>query len=177
MKALVLFCHPAYQRSRAQRALRTAIESIPEVTLHDLYEEYPDFLIDAKREQQLLLEHDLIIFQHPFYWYSSPALLKEWQDIVLEYGFAYGEKGTALHGKKLWQVISTGGPAESYQTDGYNHFTIGELLRPFEQTALLCGMAYLPPFAIHSTHQQSDEQLQSAGAAYAQALRAHLGLS
>jgi len=42
----------------------------------------------------------MIVFHHPFYWYSSPAILKEWQDLVLEYGFAYGHEGTALRGKK-----------------------------------------------------------------------------
>ena len=60
------------------------------VRLHDLYEAYPDFLIDVEAEQALLLEHDVIVFQHPVYWYSSPAILKEWQDLVLEHGFAYG---------------------------------------------------------------------------------------
>ena len=28
-----------------------------------------------------------------------------------------------------------------------------ELLRPFEQTALLCGMHYLPPFVAHSMNE------------------------
>jgi hypothetical protein len=67
------------------------------VDISDLYEEYPDFYINVKREQQLLIEHDIIVFQHPFYWYSSPAILKQWEDLVLEFGFAYGPGGTKLH--------------------------------------------------------------------------------
>jgi glutathione-regulated potassium-efflux system ancillary protein KefG len=36
---------------------------------------------------------------HLLYWYSTPAILKEWQDLVLEHVFAYGHEGTKLHGK------------------------------------------------------------------------------
>jgi glutathione-regulated potassium-efflux system ancillary protein KefG len=121
------------------------------VTINDLYEEYPDFFVNIKREQELLLSHDIIVFQHPLYWYSCPALLKEWQDLVLQYGFAYGAHGTKLSGKWVLTAITTGGPLSAYQRDGYNHFSIRELLRPFEQTVRLCGMVYLPPFVLSGT--------------------------
>ena len=87
------------------------------------------------------------IFQHPFYWYSSPALVKEWIDLVLEHGFAYGQSGRALEGKIMMNAITTGGPDEAYQKGGYNRFTIREFLAPFDQTARLCQMRYLAPFA------------------------------
>jgi glutathione-regulated potassium-efflux system ancillary protein KefG len=35
---------------------------------------------------------------------------------------------------------------------------VQELLTPFEQTAFLCKMIYLPPFAIHGTHKISKEE-------------------
>ena len=89
-RVLVLFAHPALERSRVNRHLVEVARAVPGVKVHDLYEVYPAFNINAKREQQLLLEHDVIVFQHPFYWYSTPAILKEWQDIVLEHGWAYG---------------------------------------------------------------------------------------
>ena len=92
--------------------------------------------------------HDIIIFMHPLYWYSTPAILKEWQDLVLEYGFAYGHDGIELQGKKLLCAITAGGSEDAYQTHGYNHYSIRELLRPIEQTATLCGMQYLPPYAL-----------------------------
>src|SRR5882757_8032391 len=98
-KILLIFAHPAYQRSRTNRAMIEVARGMPEVRIHDLYEEYPTFQIDACREQGLLREHDVIVFQHPFYWYSCPALLKEWLDLVLEYNFAYGDYGTELSGK------------------------------------------------------------------------------
>jgi glutathione-regulated potassium-efflux system ancillary protein KefG len=152
-RVLVLFAHPALEKSWVNRQLIQAIEGVESITIHDLYERYPTFQIDVKYEQSLLLEHDIIVFQHPFYWYSSPAILKEWQDLVLEYGFAYGEDGKALKGKKFLSAITTGGSKQAYCRHGHNYFTIRELLAPFEQTARLCSMEYLPPFVIQGTHQ------------------------
>ncbi len=166
MRILVLFVHPALHRSRANAALASAVRDLPGVTFHDLYEAYPNHLVDVDREQGLLREHEVIVWQHPFYWYSSPSLLKEWQDVVLEYGFAYGDQGTALRGKSLLSVLTTGGPAAAYQPDGYNRYRMSELLAPFNQTAYLCGMKYLEPFIVHGVRQLTDAQLQSAAAAY-----------
>lgn len=155
-RILVLFAHPALDKSRINSQLIRAIADLDGVTLHDLYEIYPDFYIDVIHEQQLLVNHDIIVFQHPFYWYSSPAILKEWQDLVLEYGFAYGHEGNALQGKKALSAISTGGSKQIYCREGYNHYTIREFLRPFEQTMKFCGLEYLPPFVVYGTHQIRD---------------------
>lgn len=155
---LILFAHPALEKSRVNRYLIQAVQNLDSVMIHDLYETYPDFHIDVRMEQDLLLSHDIIVFHHPFYWYSSPALLKEWQDLVLEHGFAYGHEGTALRGKKLLSAITTGGGEKAYSLEGYNRFTMRELLVPFEQTAKLCGMQYLPPFIVHGTHKLQDRQ-------------------
>jgi glutathione-regulated potassium-efflux system ancillary protein KefG len=165
-RVLILFAHPALQRSRVNGPLVAAVRGLEGVTFNDLYEEYPDFLIDADREQALLRAHDLIVFHHPFYWYSSPAILKEWQDIVLEYGFAYGESGTALRGKRWLSVITAGGPQEAYQPEGFNRFTIRQLLTPFEQTAQLCGMTFLDPFIVHGTHALSKAEIATHAADY-----------
>ncbi|MBE9167969.1 NAD(P)H-dependent oxidoreductase [Pleurocapsales cyanobacterium LEGE 06147] len=154
---LILFAHPALEKSRINRHLIQAVKGMDSVTIHDLYEAYPNLEIDVKFEQDLLLAHDIIVFHHPFYWYSSPAILKEWQDLVLEYGFAYGHSGTALRGKKFLSAITTGGSEQAYRREGYNRFTIRELLIPFEQTAYLCGMEYLPPFVVHGTHQLREQ--------------------
>ena len=132
-------------------------KKVPGITFVDLYAEYPDFQIDIDREQERLLDHDVIVFQHPLYWYSTPAILKEWQDLVLEHGFAYGSKGTALHGKILFNALSAGGSEAAYRSEGYNHFTLRELLHPLEQTALLCGMIYLAPFALFGSRTAFEE--------------------
>ena len=148
MRILVLFAHPKISDSIVQAQMLQAIGGLADVTIHDLYAAYPDFLIDVDHEQALLLAHDLVVFQHPFYWYSAPAIIKEWLDLVLEHDWAYGAQGTRLHGKFMMQAISTGGPEHFYQPQGRNRFAIRELLNPFNQTAYLCGMAYLEPFAI-----------------------------
>jgi len=157
---LILFAHPALEKSRVNRVLIRDVRDIRGVTLHDLYEAYPDFDIDVRREQQLLLDHDIIVFQHPLFWYSTPAILKEWQDLVLEHGWAYGREGTALRGKTFVSAITTGGRETAYQRDGYNRFTIQELLAPLEQTARLCGMDVLPSFVVHGTHGMTEEEIQ-----------------
>jgi len=165
-KILLLFAHPLLEKSRVNKVLMRNIRSHPSVTFHDLYEEYPEFNIDINREKKLLLEHSLIIWHHPFYWYSCPPLLKQWIDMVLEVGWAYGPGGTALEGKKVIQVISTGGPQAAYTPEGHNHYTIRQFLAPFERTALLCRMEYLPPFVIHGTHRLTEEQIREYAAMY-----------
>lgn len=165
-RVLIVYAHPAHDRSRANRALRAAVDGQAGVTLHDLYETYPDFLIDELREQRLLLEHDVIVFQHPMYWYSAPALLKEWQDAVLELGFAYGDGGDKLHGKRFMQAITTGAPHASYRHGGKAHFEITELLRPFEQTAHYCGMSCLPPFVTHGSRIATERDLEAQAQRY-----------
>nr|VFJ91983.1 MAG: Kef-type potassium/proton antiporter accessory protein, CPA2 family [Candidatus Kentron sp. LFY] len=163
---LVLFAHPHPLRSRVNRALREAVSDLPGLHVHDLYEEYPDFYVQTDREQAKLEAHDLIVFQHPIYWYSAPSLLKEWQDMVLEYGWAYGKKGNALHGKRWLQTITTAGPMESYSKDGQHRFSIMEFLRPFEATAHTCGMVWLPPFLTYGTSSMDSAEVAAQGTAY-----------
>jgi glutathione-regulated potassium-efflux system ancillary protein KefG len=148
-RILVQFAHPVLERSRVNRRLLAAVRDLEGVTVNDLYEAYPSLVIDVEREQALLLAHDVIVFQHPFYWYSTPAILKEWQDLVLEHGWAYGEGGTRLRGKLTLNAITTGGPAHVYRREGYNRFTVRELLAPWDQTAFLCGMRFLAPYVVH----------------------------
>lgn len=150
-RILIIFAHPAIQKSRINLELFKTVSSMDGVTLRDIYETYPDFLINVKDEQKLLLDHDIIVLQHPFYWYSSPAIIKEWIDRVLEYGFAYGHDGTALAGKSMMSAITAGGSEDSYKADGVHYYNVRDFLRPFERTAALCGMKYLPPFVVHHT--------------------------
>ncbi|MCB4797719.1 NAD(P)H-dependent oxidoreductase [Neotamlana laminarinivorans] len=158
-KILILFAHPKFEKSRVNKVLIDKVKHIENVTFHDLYEEYPNFHIDVKREQELLLKHDVIIWHHPFYWYSSPAILKQWKDMVLEFNWAHGPTGLALQGKTALNVITTGGKREIYCATGSNSFTVNEFLRPYEQTANLCGMRFLPPFAVMGTYSLNDEAL------------------
>ncbi|BAC95291.1 putative NADPH-quinone reductase [Vibrio vulnificus YJ016] len=156
-KVLVIYAHPSQHRSEVNAPLFAAAQAVDGVTCVDLYAEYPQFDINIDKEQARLLEHDVIVFQFPLYWYSTPALLKEWQDLVLEYGFAYGTDGTALKDKLMLCVVSAGGKEEAYKAEGYNHFTIRQLLAPIEQMAALTSMHYLPPFAIFGARTALEE--------------------
>lgn len=157
---LVVFAHPAYEKSRINKALINKISTLDNVTIDDLYEEYPDFDIDSNYEKSLLLNHDIIVLHHPFFWYSIPPLLKQWIDLVLEYGWAYGIKGTQLRNKKLFNAITTGGGFAAYQKEGHNRYTINELLAPIDQTAFLCKMTYYPPFVIHNSHLLNSSEIE-----------------
>ncbi len=166
MRILVLFAHPALEKSRVHTRLLAAIDGIVGVTVHDLYEAYPDGDIDIGHEQALLEAHDLVIQQHPFYWYSTPPLLKQWHDLVLEHGWAYGAEGRKLEGKYMMNAISTGGGTDAYVRGGYNFFTIRELLAPIEQTARLCRMTYLAPHVIYGTHRMDEVAIEAEAARY-----------
>lgn len=167
-RVLILFAHPALHRSRVNLSLMKVVQDLEDVTFVDLYEEYPNLHIDYQQEQERLLHHDVIIWQHPFYWYSTPAILKEWMDVVLEHGFAYGQGGRQLVGKKLMSTITVGGLEESYHSQGTHRYTMREFLAPMDQTAHLCGMHYLEPFIIHGSQQLSDDQLQEWARRYRQ---------
>ncbi len=165
-KILIIFAHPAIQKSRMHQRLIQSTKDMKAVTLNNLYENYPDFYIDIIREQQLLIEHDIIIWQHPFYWFSSPAILKEWFDLVLQHGFAYGMKGRSLEGKQVLSVISTGGSKEVYSREGRNQFTVNEFLLPFRKTANLCHMEYLPPYVIYGSQSTTLADIENQTVKY-----------
>jgi glutathione-regulated potassium-efflux system ancillary protein KefG len=169
-KILILFAHPRFEGSRAHAALLEAVPKIPGITVRDLYELYPQFDVDIAAEQAALREHDVIIWQHPMYWYSGPPLLKQWIDLVLARGWAYGPGGTALAGKAIFSVVSTGGSAGAYQPDGSHGHTLRAFLLPFEQTARLCNMRRLPPFVVHSARQASAAELTDTAALYGRLL-------
>lgn len=170
-KIAILFFHPLTHKSRVNKVLLDSVKDLEGVTIRDMYDLYPDFHIDIKAEQQVLLDNDLIIWQHPFYWYSSPSLLKEWIDLVLEHGFAYGRTGRALLGKQVLTAITTGGRQEAYIPDGNHRFSIRQLLAPFEQTVHLCHMEYLPPFVVHGTHLLEEKDIREAGTAYRKVIK------
>ena len=161
---LLLLAHPDLQHSRVHAALRTRLrrESAgagARWQLRDLYALYPDFDIDVAAEQAALLPARLVVWLHPMHWYGMPPLLKLWLDEVFTHGWAYGPGGTHLTGKDLWLVTSTGGTEASYRPDGHNRFFIDAFWPPYEQTAQLAGMRFLPPMVLHGAHRASDGEI------------------
>jgi len=162
MKILVLNAHPDLSKSRINRAWFDALSQSGTVTIRELANiGGPEMKFDPKSEQELLLAHDRIVFQFPFYWYSAPPVMKAWMDQVLSYGFAYGPGGEKLKGREFLLLVSTGGPADSYGAGGYNNFSMDEMLKPFQQTAILTGMTYLRPFVAHGMAVADADQIEA----------------
>lgn len=165
---LVIVAHPAMEQSLANEALaRSAALAGGSVEVRDLYALYPDYLIDIATEQRHLAAARLVVWQHPVQWYGMPALMKLWVDEVLAFGWAYGPGGHALAGKDLWLVATTGGSADSYRPEGYNRYFFDAFLPPYEQTAALCGMRFLPPWVLYAAHRLSAGEIDAEAAAYA----------
>ena len=148
----LIAAHPNWRNSHVNRRLLTIASTVECVDINDLYSRYPDYCIDVPAEQARLVAAQLIVLLHPIHWYSMPALQKLWLDDVLSYGWAYGAGGDALRGKDLWLVASTGGPESSYHPQGYNRYFFDAFLPPYEQTAALCGMRFLPPLLLHGAN-------------------------
>jgi glutathione-regulated potassium-efflux system ancillary protein KefF len=172
-RACVLAAHPNWHESRVNRRLLDAAAAVPGVVVRDLYAAYPDYDIDVAAEQQAAASARLIVLQHPIQWYSMPPLMKLWLDDVLTLGWAYGHEGTALQGKDLWLVATTGGSEGSYHPQGYNRYFFDAFLPPYEQTAALCGMRFLPPLVLHGAHRATEEAIAEHVQVYADRLRSY----
>ncbi len=169
---LILVAHPDLAQSRVCSALLAAAQAsgAPALETRDLYRLYPDYSIDVQAEQRALAAAQLVVWLHPLHWYGAPALLKLWIDEVLSFGWAYGPGGTALAGKDLWLVSSTGGSAQDYSAGGQHRHALADFLRPQAQTAHLCGMRFLPPLILHQAHRSDPAALHQHGLSFAQQL-------
>jgi glutathione-regulated potassium-efflux system ancillary protein KefG len=63
-------------------------------------------------------------------------------------------------------VVTSGGSKEVYSEDGKNRYTMEEFLRPFEATAYLCLMRYMPLFHIGGTHRMSPDEIEGKAEVY-----------
>jgi glutathione-regulated potassium-efflux system ancillary protein KefF len=165
----VLAAHPNLRESRVNRRLQEVARSIAGVDLNDLYSSSPDYDFDVAREQARAEAAELIVLLHPIQWYSMPALMKLWFDDVLAYGWAYGG-GAALRGKDLWLVASVGGSQASYHPQDYNRYFFDAFLPPYEQTAALCGMRFLPPMLLFGAHRASEEDIATHASVFRERL-------
>jgi glutathione-regulated potassium-efflux system ancillary protein KefG len=152
-RLIVYYAHPGHKHSHVNRYMARAAASVSSITFVDLYADYPRFDIDVIAEQQRLLDHDVILFQFPMFWYSTPSILKEWQDLVLEHGFAYGKDGDKLTGKHMMLAVTAAGPEDAYTQQGYQHYPLRTFLMPLEQTARLCEMQFTAPYVLYASLQ------------------------
>lgn len=171
MKTLVIVSHPDLRQSGSQQFLKESAK-LPGVTFHHLEQIYQDHhqTFPVKEEQAQIAAHDRLIFQFPFYWYSAPALFKEWLDTVFTTGFAYGPLSPSLRGKEIKLVVTAGVAAHEYQAGGREQFTLSEFLRPFQALAEKCACTYLPPLFISQFDYKTESQKYALLIEYQQAL-------
>lgn len=176
---LILAAHPDLADSRVTRTLVGAARSLPDVTLRDLYDLYPDYLIDVEAEQAALEAARVIVLLHPLHWWSMPALLKLWIDDVLRFGWAYGASGqsAALAGKQLWLVTSTGSSAASYAPGGVQGHPLDAFLLPYIEMARLCGMQWQEPLVLYDAHRADAAALRAHTETFANRLRGGFAVS
>ena len=165
MKVLLLIFHPDLSKSRVNKTWGEQLQSRhAAVTVKDMYEIYPNFQFDVKKEQRDLVSHDKIVIQFPIYWYMCTPLLKKWLDDVLEYGFAYGTDNK-LKGKDLQLIVSAGGSKASYKSVG-----ILDLLKPFQMTVNYLEMNFMIPFWQYEVGSSSQELITQYGAGWSKRL-------
>lgn len=169
-KVLLVVGHPDLSQSKANKALVDAVRDLAHVTVHDLYATYPDFQIDAAAEQALLAEHDVIVFQHPVFWYNTTPLFKQWQDKVFTLGWAFTMDGSASQLASTRRPSSPSPPhvpADHYTPEGSNQATIETLLGNWHATLRLCQFDIQPMVKLYGTaFGLSDEDLATAAKQY-----------
>ncbi len=175
MKTLVILAHPDIEASRVNKRWKQELLQHPdEITIHELYKEYPDWSIDVLKEQTRLEAYNHVIFQFPLYWYSYPPLLKKWLDDVFTHGWAYGSNGRKLQGKKLGIAVSIGDKKENYRPAGSVSFTVDEVIAPFKASAIHVGATVLPYFAVFgASFQVSDREIDQSASEYIEYIRQH----
>jgi putative NADPH-quinone reductase len=171
-KTLVILAHPDIKNSRINKRWVEELKAHPkDITIHNIYEAYPDWKIDIAAEQKRIEEHDRIILQFPLFWFSTPALLKKWIDDVLAFGWAFGPGGDKMEGKELGLAFSTGGKGEAYQAGGQNHFTMSELTKWLQLTAIFVRTKFLPSVTLHGAgYGVSDAEIEASAKDYAKRL-------
>lgn len=177
MKKLVIVTHPEIGASNVNKRWLSKIRSLGSgISVHELHRRYRvGDTIDVEFEQNLLLEHDTVIFQFPFYWFSMPPLLKRWLDEILLPGFAYGSTPDErkLTEKKFGAAISAGILEQDYCRDGRYRYTVEELLAPLAATVSYIGGEYLQPFMFYGAeYSPSSADLERSADDYARYLLA-----
>jgi glutathione-regulated potassium-efflux system ancillary protein KefF len=165
MSICLVHAHPRPRRSLANRALLAAVDGLPGLELRSLYDRYPDYDIDVAAEQQALSKADVLVLQHPLYWYSMPALAKLWIDEVFAAGWAYAG-GRELAGKRMLWTVTAGGDAGDYTEQGVHERAFDDFVAPLRQTAHFCGMRFLDPFVVAGAHRIDAAALARRARAY-----------
>jgi glutathione-regulated potassium-efflux system ancillary protein kefF len=167
MKALVIYSHTYPETSKAGNAILEVLKATPNFEVRNIDALYPDLNeIDIAAEQKALLEAEVIIFQHPIFWFNVPHSLKRWMDEVLQYGFAFGgAEGNKLRGKKFIHSFTTGFGEDTYAGE------LGQVLSaPILASANYCGMEYIKAFPLHNQFSPRNPNIVQEAKAHAEKL-------
>lgn len=170
-RTLILLFHPDLSRSRANATLAKAAARLPGTEVVDMQSAYPDgmdMFRDGAQEAARLLSAERIVLQFPVQWYSTPPLMKAWQDAVLTRMFylVYETEGRVLEGTPLMLAATAGNLPDAYRPGGSNMFTIEALFAPLRATAHRCGLSWSAPFVVYEADKLTPEALNAAAAKY-----------
>lgn len=171
----ILLFHPDIEQSKVNAALARAASGLHHIAIADMAALYPtgiEMKRDSEREAARLLGADRIVLQFPMQWYSTPALMKQWQDVVLtRMAYIYGDtEGAGLAGKPLMVAATMGAEEATYRPEGRNRFTVAELLAPLQASANRFAMNWRDPFLVYGADALRGDDLAEAGHAYTSAL-------
>jgi len=126
MKTLIILAHPGIQNSVInKRLLQEALKEPQHFSVHDLTQVYGGGDIDAAREQELIRAHDALVLQFPLHNFSCPPILKSWIDAVMT-------RSDGIAGRKVALAVTAGIKKSDYCPQGRYHFSLREVLTPFE---------------------------------------------
>lgn len=176
---LLLLFHPSFARSKTNAALIKSTSAMPGVEVVDMYALYGNGQIDADIEIKRLLNAKRVILQFPIQWYSSPALLQTWKDVVLTRMFyiAYESEGKHFEGTPLLIAVTAGNTQNAYSPSGINRFSLGESLTPFMAMASRCNLLWADPFVVYEAGKLDQTSLEKEVIRYAQHLESWLAES
>lgn len=152
----MILAHPKIEESIGNKIISSKLAD-NNIEIRHLDKLYPDFKIDIKAEQEALLSADTIIFQYPLFWYSIPAIMKEWIDKVIQYGFAFGKDSYNLENKKLIVSFTIGSPIKDYPQE-----VIQKIAFPFKGLASYCKLEYAGEIFCTEINEYSDNAKEKA---------------
>lgn len=152
----MILAHPKIENSIGNKIISELTNKDDNVEVRHLNKLYPNFKINIQAAQEALLRSDTIIFQYPLYWYSSPAILKEWIDQVFEYGFAFGEN-YKLAEKNVIISITVGSDKKFYPQE-----VIEKIVFPIKGLAAYCKMNYIGEVISNNINNYSPEAAEKA---------------
>lgn len=105
---------------------------------------------------------DYILYQFPIYWFSTPAILKKYIDVVYAfkefYEFNDGPYGSGGLMKDKQVMLSTtwGIDEKTFGSEFFDGASRDEVLLPIRKTQTYCGIREMKHFSCHGIDRKAD---------------------